>query len=267
MGEEWLYWVGCAGSVDPRNQQVAVALVELLGLADIGVRILGTEERCCGDPARRLGNEYLFQSLMEHNRAAIERTGLRQIVTACPHCYRVLLHDYGFGETGYRVVHHATLLAGLIDEGRLPPAAAQLKGRTAYHDSCYLGRYEGIYDAPRTTLRAVCDEVVELPRALSSTFCCGGGGGRTFLEEPEGERINHMRTDEVIAAEVETLATACPFCMTMLSDGAKDRGGAHSVLDIAEVVRRTIVSGACGDGSDPGVDPAAPACGSVEARG
>jgi len=242
MADEWLYWVGCAGSVDPRNQRVAVALTEALALAGLRVTILGSEERCCGDPARRLGNEYLFQTLRDHNRAVIEKAGVHQIVTACPHCYRVLRHDYDLA--GYRIVHHTSLLAELLGEGRLALSSPSAVGRAAYHDSCYLGRYEGIYDPPRELLRAVCDDVVELPRARSRSFCCGGGGGRTFLEEPEGERINNLRTDEVIGAGVATLATGCPFCLTMLSDGVKDKGVTVAVLDIAELVHRAAVTDA-----------------------
>jgi Fe-S oxidoreductase len=238
MSETWLYWVGCAASYDQRNQKVAEAFVRLLQRATVPFLILGTAERCCGDPARRLGNEFLYQSLREHNKAAIEATGCSHIVTACPHCYRVLKHEYGFAEQ--EVLHHSELLARLVANGRLSAAANGSEyGCTAYHDSCYLGRYEGAYEQPRSVLKAVAGlDIVELPRHRKESFCCGGGGGRVFLEEPEGQRINHLRTDEAIEAAVSTVVTACPFCMTMLSDGAKDRGGAFTVLDLAEVLVR-----------------------------
>lgn len=239
MSETWLYWVGCAGAFDQRNQQVARALTSLLREAEVPFVTLGTDEKCCGDPARRLGNEYLFQMLAEENTAAIAGTGVEHVVTACPHCYRVLKHEYG--SPGYEVLHHSELLARLLAEGRLTPASgAQEHGRTAYHDSCYLGRYEGIYREPREALRAVSGlDLVELPRSGPDSFCCGGGGGRVFLEEPEGKRINHLRTEEAMEATVDTVVTACPYCMTMLSDGAKDKGEAFAVLDLAEILARS----------------------------
>jgi Fe-S oxidoreductase len=238
MNETWLYWVGCAGAFDQRNQQVARAFTALLDEAGVPFITLGTDEKCCGDPARRLGNEFLFQTLAEENKSAIAATGAEHVVTACPHCYRVLKHEYGTPD--YEVVHHSELLARLLAKGRLASRSeSHSYGRTAYHDSCYLGRYEDIYREPREALRSVRGlDLVELPRARANSFCCGGGGGRVFLEEPEGKRINHMRTEEAIDAAVSTVVTACPYCMTMLSDGAKDKGDAFAVLDIAEVLVR-----------------------------
>jgi Fe-S oxidoreductase len=237
MSETWLYWVGCAGAFDQRNQQVALALTGLLGLAEVPFITLGTDEKCCGDPARRLGNEFLVQSLAEENTAAIIAAETRHVVATCPHCYRVLKREYEL--PGVEVLHHSQLLARLLGEGRLPRGSSSTYGRTAYHDSCYLGRYEDIYEEPRTALRSVHGlELIELPRSRANSFCCGGGGGRVFLEEPEGERINHLRTDEAIHAGVDTLVTACPYCMTMLSDGARDKGDAFGVLDLAELLAR-----------------------------
>jgi Fe-S oxidoreductase len=235
MSGTWLYWVGCAGAFDRRNQSVARSFVSLLERAGVPFITLGTAERCCGDPARRLGNEFLFQSLAEENAAAIAASGAERVVTACPHCYRVLKHEYDL--PGHEVVHHTELLARLIAERRLSTESGRASGRTTYHDSCYLGRYEAIYDAPREVLRSLPGlDLVELPRNRSGSFCCGGGGGRVFLEEREGTRINHARTDEAIDAAVEAVVTACPYCMTMLSDGAKDRGDAFAVLDLAEML-------------------------------
>lgn len=242
MTETWLYWVGCAGAFDRRNQRVARAFTALLAEAGVAFTTLGTDEKCCGDPARRLGNEFLFQSLAEENTKAIEATGVEQVVTTCPHCYRVLKHEYDL--PGREVLHHSELLARLLSDGRLTAASTPSGyGRTAYHDSCYLGRYEGIYLEPREALRSIAGlQLVELARNQASSFCCGGGGGRVFLEESEGERINHMRTDEAISAAVNTVVTACPYCMTMLSDGAKDRGEAFAVLDLAEILTRAAES-------------------------
>jgi Fe-S oxidoreductase len=243
MNETWLYWVGCAGAFDQRNQLVARALTALLDRAGVPFVTLGTSEKCCGDPARRLGNEFLFQSLAEENTAAILGTAAEHIVTACPHCFRVLKREYDLPDV--EVLHHSELLARLIAEGRLDATASPSgHGRTAYHDSCYLGRYEGIYQEPRVAISSVPGmDLVELPRCRAASFCCGGGGGRTFLEESEGERINHMRTDEAIGAGLTTLVTACPYCMTMLADGAKDKGDALTVLDLAEVLLQHAKAG------------------------
>ncbi len=239
MSETWLYWVGCAAAFDQRNQQVARAFTTLLEQAGVAFNTLGTDEKCCGDPARRLGNEFLFQSLADENKAAITSSGAEHVVTGCPHCYRVLKHEYGL--SGVEVLHHTELLARLMADGRLRSGhSTPMHGRSVYHDSCYLGRYENIYEEPRRVLRSMPGlELIELPRSREDSFCCGGGGGRVFLEEPEGERINHMRTDEAIEAAVSTLITACPYCMTMLSDGAKDKGEAFTVLDLAEALCRS----------------------------
>lgn len=238
--DAWLYWVGCAGAFDARNRQVAQAVVRLLQQAGVPFGILGTRERCCGDPARRLGNEYLFQTLAEHNIAALTGAGVRRIVTACPHCYHVLGREYRLLGGDFQVVHHTVLLADLLKEGRLGSLRPADGGRVAYHDSCYLGRYAGIYDAPRQIVDALGAPRVELPRARARSFCCGGGGGRTFLEESRGKRINLMRSDEIVAAGARTVVTACPFCLTMLEDGAKERGLAFSVCDAAELLARHL---------------------------
>ncbi|MDI6893050.1 MAG: heterodisulfide reductase-related iron-sulfur binding cluster [Bacillota bacterium] len=239
QADAWLYWVGCAGAFDARNRRVATSLVRLLQQAGVPFGILGTQERCCGDPARRLGNEYLFQMLAEHNIAAMSRAGVRRIVTACPHCYHVLGREYPALGGQFQVVHHTTLLADLVREGKLAPVAREpLEEPLVYHDSCYLGRYAGMYDAPRHLLDALGTGRVELSRARAHSFCCGGGGGRTFLEESLGRRINLMRSEEIVAARARTVATACPFCLTMLEDGAKERGGAFTVYDVAELLAR-----------------------------
>ncbi|MBC7338419.1 MAG: 4Fe-4S dicluster domain-containing protein [Firmicutes bacterium] len=238
--DAWLYWVGCAGAFDARNRQVAAAVAGLLQKAGVPFGILGTRERCCGDPARRLGNEYLFQTLAEHNVAALTGAGVRRIITACPHCYHVLSREYPALGGQFQVVHHTAFLADLLREGRLKPARQAAGEGVVYHDSCYLGRYAGIYDAPRHIVDALGARRVELPRARARSFCCGGGGGRTFLEESLGKRINLMRTDEIVGQGAKTAVTACPFCLTMLEDGAKERDRAFTVLDVAELLSRHL---------------------------
>jgi len=239
--DAWLYWVGCAGAFDARNRQVAASVAGLLKKAGVPFGILGTRERCCGDPARRLGNEYLFQTLAEHNIAAISGAGVRRIVTACPHCYHVLSREYPALGGQFQVMHHTALLAHLMREGRLKPAR-RVDGVevVVYHDSCYLGRYAGIYDAPRRLIDGLGLARVELAHSRRRSFCCGGGGGRTFLEEALGKRINLMRTDEIMATRATMVVTACPFCLTMLEDGAKERSRAFSVLDLAELMTRYL---------------------------
>ncbi len=238
--EKWLFWVGCAGSFDQRSQSVARSFGKVLEGANVPYEILGEKERCCGDPARRMGNDLLFQDLMEANRNAILALAPAGIVTACPHCYRVLKHEYGLG---LPVAHHSVFIAGLLTQSRLDVTALHLKGPLAYHDSCYLCRYEGIIREPRAALRAVsAASVEELPRSGVDSFCCGGGGGRVFLEEREGERINHLRAKEIQVAGVQTVITACPFCKTMLSDASADLGEPYECFDLAEVVARAMSS-------------------------
>ena len=265
----WLFWVGCAGSFDARNRKVAAAVASLLQRAGVPFGILGTNERCCGDPARRLGNEYLFQSLAQHNIAALQATGVERIVTACPHCYHVLSKEYPALGGSFQVYHHTQLLARLLVERRLAipsgqgptrgaegtspqalpaaavarPAADGTRCKVVYHDSCYLGRYAGIYAEPRRLLELVPGfERVEMERRGSRSFCCGGGGGRTWMEESLGERINLMRTDQAVATGAEVVATACPFCLTMLEDGSKERGRPFQVLDVSEILASHVSS-------------------------
>ncbi|MFN4111409.1 MAG: heterodisulfide reductase-related iron-sulfur binding cluster [Ignavibacteria bacterium] len=239
---ELLFWVGCAGSFDERYKKVSRSIVKILKSAGIDFKILGTEEKCNGDAARRLGNEYLAQMLINENIQTLEKYNVKKILTACPHCYHSLKNEYPQFGGNYEVVHHTELIAQLIKDGRLK-ISQEIKSQVTYHDSCYLGRYNEIYDSPRQTLTSVNGvELKEMKRSFDKGFCCGAGGGRMFLEEKEGKRINIERTEEALSLNVDTIATACPFCMTMLSDGvkAKDAIEQVKVKDIAEIVAESI---------------------------
>ena len=233
---EYLYWPGCSGAFDARNRKVSVALVKLLKEAGVDFAILGNEEKCCGEAARRMGNEYVYFMLASENIATMNSYGVKKIVTQCPHCFTSLSVDYPQLGGNYEVLHHTELLKRLFDEGRLPQAAGAAPRRVAYHDSCYLGRYNGIYDAPRALLHAAGDEVVEMQRSHAESFCCGAGGGRMWLEENEGARINAARAEQALATGAEEVCTACPFCLTMLSDGIAAQSDRVAVRDVAEIL-------------------------------
>jgi Fe-S oxidoreductase/nitrate reductase gamma subunit len=232
-----LYWPGCAGALDARNQQTSGALVHLLRSAGVSFATLGSEERCCGEPARRMGNEYLFQTLATSNVQAMQAHGVRKIVTACPHCFNMLKNEYPQLGGDYEVLHHTEFLLQLIAGGRLRVAAGARK-KVAYHDPCYLGRYNGIYQQPRSLLTAAGLDPVELPRRRAKAFCCGGGGGRMWLEEDEGERIGNLRADEILGVSPDVVAVACPYCLVMLRDGVDARSTDErvEVRDIADIL-------------------------------
>jgi len=237
---EILFWVGCAGSYDARYKKVSVAFAKLLQKAGIDFRILGTEEKCNGDTARRLGNEYLAQQLVMENVETLNRYGVKKIVTACPHCYNSLKNEFKQFDGNYEVLHHSEMISDLISSGKIRVNAQGGSTRKiTYHDSCYLGRYNDIYEEPRTILNSVStNELVEMKRNKSRGFCCGAGGGRMFLEDIEGTRINEDRVKEALSTQAETIASACPFCMTMLNDGVKahDKVEEVEVKDIAEII-------------------------------
>ena len=250
---EVLYWVGCAASFDERNKRVARAVATCLDAAGISFAVLGQEESCTGDPARRMGNEYVYQILAQGNVETLDRYGMRErtIVTACPHCFNTIGNEYGQFGGHYRVVHHSTYLAGLVSSGRLQLGADGLPQRSVtLHDSCYLTRYNGVISAPREVLGAVAGvSLIEMDKRERQTFCCGAGGGRMWMEETRGTRINAERTRQVIETGAETLATACPFCMVMLRDGLIDAGrGAGSEApvtsqDISELLAAAVLPG------------------------
>ena len=237
-----LYWPGCAGAFDDRNKKVAVAMVKLLKKAGIKFGILGTEEGCCGESARRIGNEYLYKTLVDANVEVLNTYKVKKIVTTCPHCYNTLKNEYSQFGGSYEVIHQTELLSSLIREGKLQVSNGN--GLTVtYHDSCLLGRYNQIYDQPRNILTSIPGiRLKEMERTRNRSFCCGAGGGRMWMEEHLGKRINEMRTDQALSLKPDVIATACPYCLTMLEDGVKAKGLEESVktLDIAELLEKSV---------------------------
>lgn len=236
---EILFWVGCAGSFDNRYKKVTKAFASLMQKADINFRILGTEEKCNGDTARRLGNEYLAQQLIKENVETLNNYNVKKIVTACPHCFNSLKNEFKQFGGSYEVLHHSELISELITSGKIKFKDETINEKVTYHDSCYLGRYNNIYDSPRESLKKINGlELKEMDRNKSKGFCCGAGGGRMFLEDVEGGRINEERTREAIKTNADSIATACPFCMTMMTDGIKVHNKIDDikVKDIAEIV-------------------------------
>jgi Fe-S oxidoreductase len=240
---EYLYFVGCAGSFDERAKKVTKALVKLLQKANISFGILGAEEKCTGDSARRIGNEYLFQILAKENIETFNRYGVKKIITTCPHCYNTIKNEFPQFGGNYEVMHHTELLSRLLAEGKLKPTIS-MHGKTAtYHDSCYLGRYNEIYDAPRKILKNIPSlHVEEMTLSRDMGRCCGAGGGRMWMEEKIGTRINHKRLEDVQKTTSATLvATACPFCLTMLSDATKEKNVADlETKDVAEILAESV---------------------------
>jgi Fe-S oxidoreductase len=243
---EYLYWVGCAGSFDERAKRITQSLAQVLEHAGVSFGILGPAELCTGDPARRIGNEYLFQTLAEQNVETLNGLGVTKIVANCPHCFNTLRNEYpDYGGT-YEVIHHTQLLARLIADGRLRPSNPVVDSLT-YHDPCYLGRHNEVYDAPRDVLGKVPGlRTVEMERHKQRGFCCGAGGARMWMEERLGKRINVERTDEALSTGAASLGVACPYCMIMLDDGVKSRGKELRVLDVAQVVAASIAPPASG---------------------
>jgi Fe-S oxidoreductase len=237
---EYLYWVGCAASFDDRAKRIAQATARLLQRAGIPFAILGPRELCTGDPARRMGHEYLFQQLAEENVGTLNEVGAKKIIVNCPHCFNTLRNEYPDYGGRYEVIHHTQLLARLLDQGRLRPTA-EVQALVTYHDPCYLGRHNGVYDEPRKVLDKIPGvRQVEMHRHRERGFCCGAGGSRMWMEEHLGKRINSERTDEAAATGADVLGVACPYCMVMLDDGAKAKGGDLQVKDVAQVVAESV---------------------------
>jgi Fe-S oxidoreductase/nitrate reductase gamma subunit len=236
-----LYWVGCSAALDDRNIKVARATAKVLQAAGVKFAILGDEEVCCGDPARRLGDEYLFQTLCRQNIEILKGHNVKKILATCPHCFNSLKYEYPQFGGDFNVNHHSQFFAGLIKEGRLNiKNPASLKA--AYHDSCYLGRYNDIYNEPRAILGAVNKKNVELPRRKTASFCCGGGGGHMWMEEAPDKRVNARRVEEIVKAGVECVATACPYCLTMLEDGLKAKQAEEKIRakDLSELLAEVL---------------------------
>jgi len=240
-----LFWVGCAGSYDQRAQKITKAFASILNKVGISYAILGKEEACTGDPARRAGNEFMFQMMAYQNIQVLNGYGIKKIVTACPHCFNTLKNEYPELGGNYTVIHHVTFLQQLIDEGKIiiQEGGAFIGRKITYHDSCYLGRANNIYDAPRKVLEALDIELVEMKRCKSNGLCCGAGGAQMFKEEEKGStRINFERSNEAIATGAGIIAAACPFCNTMMTDGVKNSNKEEEVqvLDIAELIAASI---------------------------
>lgn len=237
---EILFWVGCAGSFDDRYKRVTQAFVKILNHAGISFAVLGPEETCTGDPAKRAGNEFLFQMQAMANIQVLNGYEIKKIVTACPHCFNTIKNEYpNLGGT-YEVIHHSTFLQQLLNEGKLKIEGGEFKGKKiTYHDSCYLGRANGIYEAPREVIAALDADLVEMKRCRTRGLCCGAGGAQMFKDaEPGRKEVNVERTEEALGTGAEVIAAACPFCMTMLSDGVKnkEKEAQVKVLDIAELI-------------------------------
>ncbi len=255
---EVLYWVGCAGSFDDRAKQISRAMAQLLTRAGVSFAILGPRELCTGDPARRMGNEFLFQTLAEQNVETLNGAGVRTIVANCPHCFNTLRNEYPAYGGNYEVVHHTQLLARLVGEGRLEPSE-EVATLLTYHDPCYLGRHNEIYEPPRRLLDAVPGvRQVEMPRHHERGLCCGAGGSRMWMEERIGKRINAERMDEAASTGAGTVGVACPYCLIMLDDGARARaaGPPLEVLDVAQVIARSLPES--GRGDRPAPEPGRP---------
>ena len=239
---EYLFWVGCTGALVERNMQVTRALATILKRAGVSFAILGQDETCTGDPARRLGNEYLFQLLAQQNIATLQAHNVRKIVTHCPHCFNTLKNEYPQFGGHFEVIHHSQLIDQLLAAGRLTPTQAS-RDKVTYHDACYLGRHNGVFAAPRQTLGAIPGvQMQEMQWNQRRGLCCGAGGGHAFMEVNIGQRVNHIRTEQAIETGADVVATGCPFCMQMFADGVKAKGVEETlrVQDIAELVADSL---------------------------
>jgi heterodisulfide reductase subunit D len=238
---EILFWVGCSGSFDDRAKRVTKAFVKILNAVDVKFAVLGTEESCTGDPARRAGNEFLFQMQAMSNIQVLNGYNIKKIVTACPHCFNTIKNEYPELGGSYEVIHHSTFLQQLINDGKIKLSeGGSFKGKKiTYHDSCYLGRANNIYEAPREVLQALDADLVEMKRCRTTGLCCGAGGAQMFKEPEKGNKdINIERAEEALSTGASTIAVACPFCMTMITDGVKnkEKEAEVKVKDLAELI-------------------------------
>lgn len=237
---EVLFWVGCAGSFDDRAKKITKALVKLLDKAGVEFAVLGTEESCTGDPAKRAGNEFLFQMQAVTNIEVLNAYEIKKIVTACPHCFNTLKNEYPSLGGNYEVMHHTQFLKSLLEEGRLAIEGGKFKGkRITYHDPCYLGRANGVYEAPRDLIRKLDVELVEMRKCKKAGLCCGAGGAQMFKEPEKGDKdVNIERTEQALETQPDIIAAGCPFCNTMLTDGVKgkEKESEVGVMDVAELI-------------------------------
>ncbi|MEP6801159.1 MAG: (Fe-S)-binding protein, partial [Acidobacteriota bacterium] len=239
---EVLFWVGCAGSYEDRAKKVSRALVDLLNTAGVKFAILGTEETCNGDSARRMGNEYLFQILAQQNVETMNGYGIKKIVTNCPHCFNVIRNEYPPFGGRYEVMHGTELVSSLVAEGRIR-LENRIDESITFHDPCYLGRYNGVYDAPREILEAIPGlRLQELPRSREKGLCCGAGGGRMWMEEKLGTRINQTRMQEIAEAKTDSVGVSCPFCMVMIGNAKEELGVSTQPFDVLELARRSMAT-------------------------
>ncbi|POS02802.1 Cysteine-rich domain-containing protein [Flavobacterium croceum DSM 17960] len=235
---EILFWVGCSGSFDDRAKKITKAFVKILNNANIDFAVLGTEESCTGDPAKRAGNEFLFQMQAMMNIEVLNAYEVKKIVTACPHCFNTLKNEYPSLNGTYEVMHHTEFLKSLLDAGKLTISGGEFKGKKiTFHDPCYLGRANNVYEAPRDLIKKLDAELVEMKRSRANGFCCGAGGAQMFKEPEKGTKdINIERTEDALETQAEIIAAGCPFCNTMLTDGVKIKENTTPVLDIAELI-------------------------------
>ncbi|TVZ10267.1 Cysteine-rich domain-containing protein [Cellulophaga sp. RHA_52] len=239
---EVLFWVGCAGSFDDRAKKITKAFVKILNKANVSFAVLGTEESCTGDPAKRAGNEFLFQMQAVTNIEVMNAYEVKKVVTACPHCFNTIKNEYPGLGGNYEVVHHTQFLKDLLAEGRITMEGGQYKGkRITFHDPCYLGRANGVYEAPRDLIRKLDAELVEMKNCKKKGLCCGAGGAQMFKEPENGNKdVNVERTEQALGTKPEIIAAGCPFCNTMMTDGvkSKEKEGEVEVLDIAELIAK-----------------------------
>ncbi len=241
FSHEYLYWVGCAGSFDDKNQKVSQAMAKLMRRADIDFAILGPAELCTGDPARRSGNEYIFQMLAKQNVETLNGIGVKKIVTQCPHCFNTLQNEYPQLGGNYEVVHHSQFIEWLIDQGKLDVSEASLDERIVYHDSCYLGRHNDVYMSPRNVIGSLKGvQIVEAGRNGTQGMCCGAGGARMWMEETIGTKVNDERSQELIDTGASRIATACPFCYVMMDDGVKGHGVEEDEVRVADIAMHLL---------------------------
>jgi heterodisulfide reductase subunit D len=237
---EVVFWVGCAGSFDDRAKRVTKEIARILQHVQMNFAILGEEESCTGDPAKRAGNEFLFQMMAFQNIQVLNGYGVKKLVTGCPHCFNTIKNEYPDLGGHYEVVHHSTLIQGLIDQGKLSVEGGAFKGKKiTFHDSCYLGRANGIYQAPRAVLESLDADLAEMKKSKAQGLCCGAGGAQMFKEAENGNaEVNHVRAKQALETGAEIVAVGCPFCHTMMTDGVKhhNKEAEVQVLDIAEVV-------------------------------